>query len=155
MMVVLFEPRPTRWTLGPWARRQARLRVSISSCRGFLLCIVTESFAAGLSGHYAGLVLELPMGLVPGGFLPMFYVGMRSDGFGAGLKVPMGLVPDVKFRWGWCRTTSSDGVGAGLQGYEFPDGVGAGIELMKPQRTTFGMHRWEGLERVHGFLPKV
>ena len=24
MMVVLFRPRPTRWTRGPWARRQAR-----------------------------------------------------------------------------------------------------------------------------------
>ena len=38
MMVVLFGPRPTRWTFGPWARRQARLRVSTSSCKGILLC---------------------------------------------------------------------------------------------------------------------
>ena len=152
MMVVLAGLRPTRWTfvLGPahfllwlWSRRLVPCLVAFGSGRGFLLCSVTESFAS-----------LLPMGLVPGECIIgvcLMGGGVRwgwcrtsgSDGVGAGRTFPMGLVPEYMIRWGWCRRTRSDGVGAGIQEYECPDGVDAGTEFMKVQHTKFGVRRRE------------
>ena len=97
---------------------------------------------------------SFPMGLVPGRCYA-YEVWGELDRFGTKRQVPMGLVPDDKFRWGWCRTTSSDGVGAGLQDYVFPDGVGAGIELMKLRHTKLGKHRGEEAERERGGRPEI